>query len=138
MSKERDGRSFTAWRPRIATGGRPGDHILSPTEALYSRIPLVRCAGGWRDFKNPFASPDDAVISHQPSEQLSHRGVKLHLYVRRNIGFTLISIKTVLGSLRTVVSPVVAFQDSSNQMNLNAARECMPSILTPVSKIAPN
>lgn len=81
---------------------------------------------------------DDAVVSHPLLETITYREVKVHLYVQWNIGFTLISFKTVLSSLRTVVSPVVAFQYLSNRMSLNTAQGYMPSILTPVSKIAPN
>lgn len=48
------------------------------------------------------------------------------------MGFTLISFKTLLSSLRTLVSPVVAFHFFPNQMSLNAEQEYTPSILTPV------
>lgn len=121
--------------PPVTIGGRPSQHMLSPTEVFYSRITRFRLPG--RFFKT-LLQADNAVVSHPPWETITYREVKVHLYVQWNIGFALISFKTLLSSLRTVVSPVVAFQYLSNQMSLNAAQGYMLSILTPVSKIAPN
>lgn len=85
---------------------------------------------------NPFYS-DTAEGSHF-SVLLVVCWHSLGLSVQSNVGFALISFKTVLSSLRTVVSPVVVFQYLSYKMSLYAAQERVPSILTPMSKIATN